>query len=112
MPSYKAFLGYQRSFELGKGYFSLALESGHYSNGQSGCAWADTSVDGTLDCRRLAQGLGENEDLSKRLYRVNGNFSTNLSRIRLQNVNPKSRENQTFVQRLELDYPITTKHFF
>lgn len=104
MPSYKAFLGYQRSFELGEGYFSFALESGHYSNGQSGCAWADTSVDGTLDCRRLAQGLSENEDLAQRLNRVNGNFSTNLSRIRLQYVSPKNSGDQAYVQRVELDY--------
>jgi len=112
MPSYKAMVGYQRSVELEDGYFSIALESGHYSNGQSGCAWADTSIDGTLDCRRLAQALGENEDLSKRLNRINGNFSTNLSRIRLQYVSPKKRRNQAYFQRFDLDYTYNHEALF
>ena len=112
MPSYKFFVGWQHSFDLGKGSFSLALETGHYSNGQAGCAWADTAVDGTLSCRRLAQNLGDNENLAKRLNRVNGNFSTNLSKIRLQYVEPKLREEQRFIQRFDLDYTYNHEALF
>ncbi|MEQ8909664.1 MAG: hypothetical protein RIC95_10760 [Vicingaceae bacterium] len=104
MPSYKLFMGYQRSVDIGNGSLSIALESGHYSNGQSGCAWSDTVVDGTLDCELITAALGEDEDLSKRLNRVNGNFSTNLSKLRFQYVTPKFRKEKKRVHKFSFDY--------
>ena len=108
MPSYKIFMGWQRSYDLGRDYFSFAIESGHYSNGQSGCAWSDTAVDGTRSCELIAESITDNEDLSKRLNRINGNFSTNLSKIRFQYVLPKRGLGNMNIHRFDLDY--TYKH--
>lgn len=108
MPSYKIFMGWQRSYDLGRDYFSFAIESGHYSNGQSGCAWSDTAVDGTRSCELIAESLADEEDLSKRLNRINGNFSTNLSKIRFQYVLPKRGLGNMNIHRFDLDY--TYKH--
>lgn len=104
MPSYKMFAGYQRSVDIGSGALTIGLESGHYSNGQSGCAWSDTAVDGTLSCQLITEALGDKENLSNRLNRVNGNFSTNLSKIRLQYVTPKYRKDKKRVHKFGFDY--------
>jgi hypothetical protein len=112
MPSYKMFIGWQRSFELSnKSSFSFAIETGHYSNGQSGCAWNDSLQDGSRPCRLISAGMSDQEDLSARLNRVNGNFSTNLSKVNLQYVTPRFRKNRKNVHRLGFEYTFNHEAF-
>ena len=81
MPSYKAILGLQFLKKMNdKDFLTVALESGHYSNGQSGCAFAEDLEDGSPACISLHQTINDQSDLSALLNRRNGNFSTNLTK--------------------------------
>lgn len=83
-PSYKIQLGGQYLWPVGNNDFmAVALESGHYSNGQDGCAFAVGIKDGTAASDSVYQTLNTNSDLSLLLNRSSGNFSTNLTEVHL-----------------------------
>lgn len=83
-PSYRIQLGGQYMRRVnGNDLFTVALESGHYSNGQDGCAFAEGIKDGTAECDSVYNTLTADSDLSQLLNRSSGNFSTNLTEIQL-----------------------------
>ena len=97
MPSYRIFLGLQHMFRLSDRHIlSYAIESGHYSNGQSGCAIGEGFDDQSPECDSLYALITDDTDLSKIINRTNGDFSTNLSQI-------------TFNYRFVPDQPTTKK---
>ena len=81
-PSYKIFLGTQHLFQLNNyNFFGFSIESGHYSNGQDGCAFNENLSDGTIPCDNIYNTITEATDLSEILNRRSGNFSTNLTEV-------------------------------
>ena len=88
-PSYRILLGMQHmirfpEFERSERearFISVALESGHYSNGQSGCAFSKQFADETDECDNVYTTITPQTDLSDLLNRENGNFSTNLTEL-------------------------------
>jgi hypothetical protein len=95
-PSYKILLGTQFLYKTERGnFFALALESGHYSNGQSGCSFYSELNDGTEACDDVYRLITPQTDLSAILNRSSGNFSTNLTRVslnyRFNNLNDESK---------------------
>jgi len=87
MPSYRILLGTQHLFRLKvpatdmARFVGFSLESGHYSNGQSGCAFSTAVNDETHACDSVYSLINANTDLSAMLNRKNGNFSTNLTEL-------------------------------
>lgn len=97
MPSYRVLLGTQHMFRLqNDNFFSFSLESGHYSNGQSGSAFSETLVDGTSESEALYNNITPETDLSAILNRKNGNFSTNLTELLLNYRNNRYADNIPF----------------
>lgn len=99
-PSYRIMVGWQRLLKLKNNTFlSFIVETGHYSNGQSGCSFNENAKDGSIECQNTYSTITDNTDLSKILNRVNGNFSTNFSRIGVQyelnNINKYNRPVRT-----------------
>ena len=81
-PSYRIILGWQHLIKTpNNNFFAIAVESGHFSNGQSGCAFDGTLDDETMECEMVYRTITDATDLSAMLNRKNGNFSTNLSRV-------------------------------
>jgi len=81
-PSYKLLLGLQGLVKTkNNNFFAWALESGHYSNGQSGCAFGSGLVDESVECNQVHATINDNSDLSALLNRTNGNFSTNTTKL-------------------------------
>jgi len=81
-PSYRIQLGAQYMWRVhGNDLFTIALESGHYSNGQDQCAFAEGIADGSPQCDSVYQTLSTSSDLSGLLNRSSGNFSTNLTEL-------------------------------
>lgn len=87
-PSYKiSILGYQRIWRLSSGnadhipLLAFSLESGHYSNGQSGCAFSEKFEDGSYQCDSIYRLIKPTSKLSDMLNRKSGNFSTNYSEV-------------------------------
>jgi len=82
MPSYRVFLGTQHLFKVREhDLFAISLESGHYSNGQSGSAFSADFKDGSKEGDSLYSLINADTDLSKILNRTSGNFSTNLTEL-------------------------------
>lgn len=82
MPSYRIFLGLQHMFRLNENHLvSYALESGHYSNGQSGCAVGEGFDDQSAECDSIYATITDDSNLSEMINRTNGDFSTNLSQF-------------------------------
>lgn len=87
MPSYRILLGTQHLFRLKvpaadkARFIGFSLESGHYSNGQSGCAFSTQANDLTPACDSVYGLITDQTDLSDMLNRKNGNFSTNLTEL-------------------------------
>lgn len=84
MPTYRAEGGVQRLFKLKSGiktsnFISIALESGHFSNGQAGAAFSEHFDDGSPESDSIYTLITDDTDLSALLNRKNGNFSTNLT---------------------------------
>lgn len=81
MPSYRVFMGFRHMFRLSeKHYVGYGLESGHYSNGQSGCALGiNNPTDQSEACDSLYDLITDDSDLSTIINRYSGNFSTNLT---------------------------------
>ncbi|MFN8808557.1 MAG: hypothetical protein ACK5WO_03335 [Cyclobacteriaceae bacterium] len=81
-PSYRIFFGTQHMFRFTNDRFlTVALESGHYSNGQAGCAFNENIADGTPACDSVYRLINDHSDLSHMLNRSSGNFSTNLTEL-------------------------------
>lgn len=85
-PSYRVLLGTQHLFRLSKEeaiqhFVGFSLESGHYSNGQSGCAFSRDFEDETVACDSIYSLITSSTDLSGMLNRTNGNFATNLTEL-------------------------------
>lgn len=83
MPSYRVFLGYQYFKKLqGGNQFAFSFESGHYSNGQSGCTYHESHDDGSDECMIVYNNeVTSNANLSDLLNRKNGEFSTDLTEL-------------------------------
>ena len=109
MPSYKIGIGTQYVHRL-KGRDDLLVGSyttGHYSNGQSGCAFLDGHSDTSPECDVQYASLTSDTSLSTLLNRTNGNFSTNFTEVEfeyrivtLHDYQP--REYQSFIFGLEV----------
>jgi len=81
-PSYKILIGTQHLFRMkNNNFFAFSLESGHYSNGQAGCAFTTQFPDGSSQCDSIYATITPSTDLSKLLNRSSGNFSTNLTEL-------------------------------
>jgi len=87
-PSYRVYLGTQHLFRLmnnkytkQKHYAGFSLESGHYSNGQGGCAFSTRFEDGSVGCNNIYSSINPSMNLSKTLNRISGNFSTNQTEL-------------------------------
>jgi hypothetical protein len=81
-PSYRIFLATQHLFKLNNtNFLGFSIESGHYSNGQDGCAFNENFGDGTNQCNSIYDTITKSTDLSEILNRKSGNFSTNLTEI-------------------------------
>ena len=116
MPSYRAFLGGQFFKQISDTrQFAISIESGHYSNGQSGCAYDKTLVDGSDSCVSLYESiLNPSTDLSDELNRKNGEFSTNLTEVvfnyRISNLGDEFIRNSIHSFNAGFDY--YHRHFF
>ena len=83
-PSYKVLLGWQRILSTSKDNFiTAAIETGHYSNGQSGAAFSTEFDDGSDGSNEVYEMITDDTDLAALLNRSSGNFSTNLTRLSL-----------------------------
>ena len=86
-PSYRIFLGTQHMFRLRTKkintvqFIGFALQSGHHSNGQSKCTFAEDENDSGVVCNGIYDQITDNSDLSAMLNRKNGNFSINLTEL-------------------------------
>lgn len=83
-PSYRIGLAYQRIAKLKNDqYLTWAVESGHFSNGQSKCAFHSDLTDGGEECNILCFTISRdpNSNLSEMLNRDSGNFSTNYTQL-------------------------------
>ncbi|WP_189319394.1 hypothetical protein [Leeuwenhoekiella nanhaiensis] len=83
-PSYKFFIGWQSIIKTeNDNFLTAALESGHYSNGQSKSAFSTDFADNSPESRALYDDITDDTDLAALLNRESGNFSTNLTRLSL-----------------------------
>lgn len=91
MPSYRVQLGGQMMRRLNDNNFiAFSLESGHYSNGQSGSAFSETLADGSPESEALYDKITPETNLSAILNRKNANFSTNLTELLVNYRNNKN----------------------
>jgi hypothetical protein len=83
-PSYRILFGWQRMVKTkSNNFFAWAVETGHYSNGQSGCAFLSGVADESIECTDFHATITDESNLSSLLNRTNGNFSTNTSKLSL-----------------------------
>ncbi len=83
-PSYKLLIGWQKIFKtVEDNFFTAAIETGHYSNGQAGSAFSTQFDDGSPESQALYETFTDDTDLAALLNRQTGNFSTNLTRLSL-----------------------------
>ncbi|MGL1900696.1 MAG: hypothetical protein OCC49_01080 [Fibrobacterales bacterium] len=84
MPSYRVSASYAptRYVSSIKSFITPMIEHGHYSNGQSGCAFG-SSEDADSTCQALYSNLDE-LNLGEQLNRKSGEFSTNFVRSKLK----------------------------
>ncbi|QLE03163.1 hypothetical protein HX109_14070 [Galbibacter sp. BG1] len=81
-PSYKVLFGWQSIVKTeANNFITLAIESGHYSNGQSKSAFSEEFDDGSEESKEIYESITDDTNLSEILNRNSGNFSTNLSRL-------------------------------
>jgi len=81
-PSYKLLIGWQKIIKTDSDNFlTAAIETGHYSNGQSRSAFSTQFDDDTPESRAIYESFTDDTDLAALLNRETGNFSTNLTRL-------------------------------
>lgn len=95
-PSYKVLLGYQESWKMKNDVlYTLAIESGHYSNGQSGCSFSTVFSDESPFCDAIYATINDDTNLAAILNRESGDFSTNITKLSFQrrygHFNPKDK---------------------
>ena len=86
----------------------MAIETGHYSNGQTGAAFSTEFEDESEEGQAVYETITDDTDLSAILNRKSGNFSTNLSRLSFNyrvnrfdtENNPKRIHSYTFTYQL------------
>lgn len=82
MPSYNVTLSVQNLFRLSqKHLISYALESGHYSNGQSGSSLTCAGDDQSAISDSMWASITPETNLSDIINRKNGDFSTNFTEL-------------------------------
>lgn len=83
-PSYRLIFGWQHIEKVNNDdFFAFAFESGHYSNGQSGCSFLSGEEDETMPCTDFHATITDSSNLADLLNRKNGNFSTNTTKLSL-----------------------------
>ena len=94
-PSYRAFIGWQKILKTeNDNFLTAAIETGHYSNGQSKSAFSTEFADNSPESRALYDDIDDNTNLAEILNRESGNFSTNLSRLSLNyRINTFNKQN-------------------
>ncbi len=95
-PSYRILFGWQHVIKTkSNNFFTGAIETGHYSNGQSGCAFLPGEEDETMPCSDFHATITDETNLSDLLNRSNGNFSTNTTKLsvnfRFNNLNKNDK---------------------
>ncbi|WP_417443898.1 hypothetical protein [Joostella sp.] len=81
-PSYKILFGWQPIIKTAENNFlTLAIESGHYSNGQSKSAFSEEFDDESEESKEIYATITDDTDLAAMLNRTSGNYSTNLTRL-------------------------------
>ena len=81
-PSYKILAGWQPLIvTTNDNFLTLAVESGHYSNGQSNSAFSAEFEDESPEGQAVYETITDDTNLAEILNRKTGNFSTNLTRI-------------------------------
>ncbi len=81
-PTYKVQAGIQHLFKMEQNNFlSIALESGHFSNGQSGSSFSNLYADGSRQGDSMYTLINSHTNLSDMLNRQSGNFSTNITEL-------------------------------
>lgn len=84
MPSYRVFLGLQHLFRISqKHLIGYSIESGHYSNGQSGSAFIGGGKDGSHESDSVWATVNAQSKLADMINRTDGDFSTNLTELML-----------------------------
>ncbi len=102
-PSYKILFGLQGLIKTeNNNFFAWAFESGHYSNGQAGCAFEEDLIDGSTECIQFHQTINDQSNLSELLNRTNGDFSTNLTKLTTSFRFNRFKSNDAPVKALEL----------
>lgn len=83
MPSYKVMIGLQHLYRISEKHLgSYSIESGHYSNGQSGATLlSDGSRDLSPQSDSAWAAITPQSNLSDLINRRDGDFSTNLSEL-------------------------------
>ena len=64
-------------------FFSISFETGHYSNGQKMGAFTENYEDGSVESEAAYDAITPETNLSEILNRKSGNFSTNLTELKL-----------------------------
>jgi hypothetical protein len=82
-PSYRILLGTQHLYSIPNtdNLFAFSVESGHFSNGQSGGAFTELYDDDSKESNDIYKTITPQSNLSAILNRKSGNFSTNLTEI-------------------------------
>lgn len=91
MPSYKIQWGVQvlKDFNFifpnlsDQTFIGFSIEDGHYSNGQTGGAFAEGTIAESNEAEAVYDTINSSTDLSDIVNRTNGDFSTNLTEITL-----------------------------
>lgn len=82
MPTYRFSLGLQHIYKFNaKHFFGYSIESGHYSNGQSGSAIIGGGADESAQSDSVWALVNDDTKLSEVINRSNGDFSTNLTEV-------------------------------
>lgn len=102
MPSYKVLLGLQHLYRLSEKHFvAYSIESGHYSNGQSGGTLKGGGADGSPQSDSVWATITPNSNLSEMINRKDGDFSTNLTEMMV---------NYRFIPKLDANRKPTEVH--
>lgn len=120
MPSYRVQVGWQMLKELSfrltektdQTFLGFSLEHGHYSNGQTGGAFAEGYSDGSPESNAAYDSIGSSTELSEIVNRINGNFSTNLTEFILS-FKSLDLDNRKYMEKMfSLDFGYTLYHKF
>lgn len=112
MPNYKVFVSFGWAYGKENGIkIGVQIDNGHYSNGQEGCTFMENEVDGSDACREYISNINfDTLDFSKSINRINGDYSSNFTRIRGKLTYPSDKYNSV---QLLIDYTkLIDKIFF